>query len=344
MQIEEDQDLSRITERDASGIQPYFGDFGGMLIPDSFMPDLLAFAGDAKRIVTSDAFETYRRAALEEAPRLASVQAAAREGIAVYAVPSLARYYIAAGHLALAKARETGIVNVGAESEALARFAASACRRLGLSCHMTLSRELSEDVALKDALVKCGCEIDDTTCAKLYNRPEAYAFQRYIGNRLGSGFIPFGAEVGAYPFPALSGLFGELFGRELVETLPQLPDGVAVTMQNGTAAVAVFRALESADCARITVEEPVCQEFHGEYCGCATLTVRLSRPTEYHTTICPQLADMWRLAKAVRLGCDSYYTAEAEDGLSAAACRAAHLVRERMPELGSLLIVEGEDE
>lgn len=336
--------MSRVFEQDASSIQPYFGDFGGMLIPDSFMPDLLAFAEDARQIVVTDAFETWRRKALEGVAAPVLAHAGEQEGVMLYLAPSRARYYVAAGHLALARVRGTAVVNIGAKSAALARFAAAACSKLGLHGHITLSRSLSSDEALKEELKSYGCALDDTTCVKLYNRPEAYAFQRYIGNRPGSSFIPFGAEVGAYPFPALSGLFGELFGRDLIEQLPSMPDGVAVTMQSGTAAVSVFRALENVGCARITVEEPVCQEFHGEYCGCVTLSVRFSRPTEYHTVICPQLADMWRVAGVRRLGCDNYYQAKAEGGVSAAARRAAHLVRARLPEIRSLLIVEGEHE
>ena len=323
-----------------AGLPMHFGDFGGILVPDAFTPDFFSFAARADRVVRSEEFKACMAVMLEKVPAMEVVTAEVN-GKTVQSVRSQALYYMVAGHLALETLLESRYHYTGMTDEKLACFAAEICREHGMHCLITLDRRLSEDAALKERLAALGAEIDDATCAKLYDRPQAYAFQRYLGDREHSGFIPVGTSLGAYPYPALGGYFGSMWGEKL-RTAVKKPDLVAATMLHGNAAVAAFRAFP--DCRLATVEQPICQQYHGEFCGCSLLMVRTAKPREYSVTIAPELADMWRMAKVVRLGTEDYCEASPEAGLSASAVRAVDIISRRLPEAEHILVVEGEDE
>ncbi|MBQ6058520.1 MAG: hypothetical protein IJL39_00460, partial [Clostridia bacterium] len=171
----------------------------------------------------------------------------------------------------------------------------------------------------------------------------SYAFQKFNADVVGGTWIPYSTTVGPYPFPALGRLFAAEFGKKLAAILDH-PDAIVATMQNGESAVAAFAGYENSGATFVTVEEPVCQEFHGDYSGCLLLYMRYARKTEYSIAVSPIIANMWRMAKAIRLGADSYLEAEACDGICSASMRAFKLVSERLPDVASMIIVEGENE
>lgn len=323
---------------DAERIVPYFGDFGGMILPDAFSIELQDLIDDAKRLIPTTEFSTtfQRLAAMLPVPVLERRTLAGRNAAVV--VKSQARYYIAAGHLALAACRKIGQASIGSSSDELLIYAAKASGELGIRLSVYLDRRQSGDGALKKALVEEGAVVDDTSCAKLYDRPYMYAFQQFIGNRAGSAFIADGAELGCYPFPALSGLFAEKFGETVRELLDQTPDTVAATIQNGNAALAAFRAFRDVDCRRITVEEPACQQFYADSYGSAMLSVRRAAGTGYNDNIAAELCNMWRMAEVVRLGAENYTRA------ADATERALLLIGRKLPACALLLLLEGEDE
>lgn len=323
-----------------AGLPMYFGDFGGILVPDAFTPDFFSFAEKAAAAVSSSCFRSCMEEMLKKLPAMKLTTVTLR-GRTVQCVRSQALHYMVAGHLALAKILGSQYHYMGMNDGALAMFAAEICRDNDLHCHITLSRELSDDEMLRRALKELGAEVDDTTCGKLYNRPQAYAFQRYLGDRANSGFIPVGANLGAYPYPALSGYFAGLWGDAL-RKLAAMPDTVAVTMLHGNAAVGAFRAYP--DCRRVTVEQPVCQQYHGEFCGCSLLMTRTAAPREFSITLAPELTEQWRMAKVIRLGAEDYCEAAPEAGLSSEAVRAVELMARRLPEAKYILLVEGENE
>ena len=319
----------------------YFGDFGGIFVPDAFTPDFFDFARFAGACLPGAEFSACLRSMVAGLPPVRTEKATIN-ALHVEIARSQALFYMVAGHLALAKLRGSTFHYLGAEQGEIALFAARLCRENGMHCHITLSSALSQDTQLKETLSALGAEWDGETCEKLYDRPQAYAFQRYLGDRAGSGFIPVGANLGAYPYPALSGYFGGLWGARLRAALSELPDTVAATMLHGNAAVAAFRAFP--DLCRATVERPVCQQYHGEFCGCSLLMARTADSRKYAATLAPELTNLWRMAQVVRLGAEDYCEVPAPDGIRAETARAADIISRRLPEARRVLIVEGENE
>ena len=113
-------------------------------------------------------------------------------------------------------------------------------------------------------------------------------------------------------------------------------DTVAATIKNGNAAIAVFRAYPGAR--KITVEEPVSQQFYVDSYGGSTLSLRQAASAEHNRTVCAELVDMWRMAKVIRLGAENFSQA------GSATERALNLIEKRVPEIETLLFMEGEDE
>ena len=319
----------------------YFGEFGGILIPDAFTPDVLHFAEEAEALVQTEAFSEAFSKALSFAPA-EEIRKETLYGRTFYIVPSRALYYMTAGHIALASLRGTAFNQIGTTDAKIAKFAADACEALGIGLSATLGTALSDDEDLGRYLAEKGVSVDRETCGKLYDRPQAYAFQKYLGNRAESSFIPVGQALGPYPFTALTGLFGGQWGKALRAAMPEVPEAAAATMLQGNAALSVFRAFP--ECRKITVERPVPQEYHGEFCGASLLMVRPSADHKYAVPLAPEVTDGWRMAEIVRLGAGDYSEAEGTDGISSDTVRAAALIAKRLPELSSVLLVEGQNE
>lgn len=324
-----------------AGLPQYFGDFGGILVPDAFTPDIFTMATEAEIVLNSKEFMPCFKAILTEIPSM-KIRHVERDGRHIQIVCSQALYYMVAGHLALSKLRKCKFNFIGCEDADIALFAAKVCQKAEMHCHITLGKTLSNNKKLKEELQSWGVELDDSTCAKLYDRPQAYAFQKYLGNRSDSCFIPVGANLGCYPYPALSGFFGGIWGEKLKDAVEAAPDVVVATMLHGNSAVAAFRAFGTSCLA--TVEQPICQQYHGEFCGCSMLMVRTAAYREFSVTLAPELTDMWRMARVLRLGAEDYCRGSECDGLSVATNRAIEIVSRRLPETRSLLIVEGENE
>ena len=330
--------MNLITKKDAENLQKYFGDFGGMIIPDAFTLELNSLVEDARAVLPGEEFNQLYRNITGKLPQPEVRTKTAANGMDVSIIRSQAKYYIAAGHITLALCRGVKKASIGCEdNNDVLRFTAHVCSELGLELHVYLSMAQSSDEALKADLTDQGCFVDDTSCVKLYNRPYMYAYQKFIGDRANSAFIAESTEVGCYPFPALSGLFAGQFGQKLRALIPS-PSAVAVTIKSGSAAVAAFRAYKDAACRLITVEQPVCQQFYVDSYGSATLSVRPAASSEYNHNIAPELCNMWRMAEVVRLGAENYHMSEN------ATERALYLIENRLPAIESLLLVEGENE
>ena len=329
-------DLSR------PNLDRYFGEFGGILVPDAFTPEILNFAKEAEIIIPGKQFKECFETIVNDIDD-PEVRIINDGNIKFYIVNSQAFYWMTAGHIALACARGSKYNHIGIENADIARFVARQFKKFGMTCTITLSAELSANKNLIYELEKIGASVDSTTCVKLYNRPQAYAFQKYLGNRTESSFIPVGTNLGPYPFPALSGLFGGQWGKKIESIIGKDNiEMVCATMLHGNAADAILRGFSGKKFA--TIEKPICQEYTGEFCGCLLLMVRTAAYNEYSITICPKVADMWRKAESMRLGAADYREFDAAAGISATTTRAINLIKSNVPDVKSVLVVEGENE
>jgi tryptophan synthase beta subunit len=284
----------------------YYGDFGGIFVPDSFTPDLDRLAGKAGEIVLSDSFEKSLKTGLK-ALGISGIklkQFDIKGGCKVSHTFSQAEYFNIAGQTALGAELKAELLVCGADSEGLALAFARANRALNTRGLIFLNRQMGENADLVSQLEELSCEVDTQTCKELFNVPQMYAFQRYMENRNNRHFVPLQANIGPYPFPALVGYFANLYGRKLVGSLTSIPSYCVIPIKTGTNALGVFNALSSSEYKLVTVEEPVVQECHGAFCGNFTLFTRMDAGGDA-TAICPQLGDWWRKGKVTRLGCDN---------------------------------------
>lgn len=327
-----------ITDKEVQSISPYFGDFGGMILPDAFSIELHTLADDAKRILPTEDFQSLFETLLSRIPFSELRTKQTSDDGTVTLVKSQAKYYIVAGHIALAKCRGIAKLSLASENDGVLRFAAEISNDMGFQLSVFLSSRQATDETLVKDLTDFGASVDAISCVNLFDRPHMYAFQKFVGDREGTAFLADGAEVGCYPFPALSGLFASRFGMELRSRLPRRPDAVAATIQNGNGAVAAFRAFKDDACQFITVEEPVCQQFYVDSYGGATLSVRTAASGKHNNNLAGELCNLWRMAKVIRLGAENYTKTEQPTD------RALMLIKERLGSYQSLLLVEGENE
>jgi tryptophan synthase beta subunit len=286
----------------------YFGDFGGIFVPDAFTPDLDRLAEESGKIILSDSFDKNFKAALN-AVGVTEIKLARFEiqgGCRVTHTFSQAEYYNIAGQVALGKERQAELQVCGAETAGFALAFAQANLALKTRGKVFLNQKMAENLELIAKLNELGCEIETKTCQELFNIPQMYAFQKYMESRNRRHFVPLEANIGPYPFPALVGYFANIYGKKLVANLSDFPDVCVAQITTGTNAIGVFQALANSNCKLATVEDPVVLEKHGAFCGDFTLFTRQDSRQEANTIICPQLADAWRKGRVIRLGCDHF--------------------------------------
>ena len=327
-------------------IPKYFGDFGGDYSErDTVAPFKKTRAEHMERLLPSDAFAKKLSECLNVVlpsglPHISKYDLT--DGRQLFVAPALSRYYILAGYLALSLLDGWKKAVLGTYSKEAALIFASSCKALGLQAKLCLSRELGANEALVAQLRKVGCELDLDSCRALFDTPYCYV---NFDDAAGYSIIPIEANYGPYPQAALTGLLASLYGQDLLSTLGEhKPDAVVVKIKTGTEAVGVMSPLLDSDIRLATVEETVSKEFHLEDSGCYTLSTRSADNDEPDTTICPQVAYWWRMAKVLRLGCDRIFPVNTEKfdalPLSQASIRAASLAYESLNCSDILLLEE----
>ena len=219
-------------------------------------------------------------------------------------VSGYGKVYAIVGQILLAHKLGLDTVNMGTRSAYCAKLAAGYASAKGMKINICLSAKLSQNKKLVEDLKKVNANVDDSKCQAVFDIPEIFAFGNVMTNP-NSFMIYDGANASNYPSPDLVGKLSSLYLKDLEGTvdLDQI-DSFLVTIEEGTDAVGLYEYLTEKGIERqiITCEKAICQEYHnGE-----SLITRAADPQEAYTTICPELAYLWRMGKVIRLGCDSY--------------------------------------
>lgn len=266
-------------------------------------------------------------------------------GRRLYLARNLSWYYNLAGQLALAQLEGKQKLCTGTRVREECRIVAKAAQALEMQLTIVLSREQSEDTDLINELTHLGCTVDSTTCVKWPDFPYAYAMY-HCESSPDVYVLALEANFGCYPYPSLVGLLAGEFGKQLYSQAAGLPiEGIVVPIITGTEAVGAFHPWVDAgtNISLMTVEQPICEEYHVTDMGTYTLSTRSAEQEQSNTSLCPELVSWWRGAKVSRLGCDHYKKVEtgwlACTDLTPAGARAAALAFAQS-QCSSLLILE----
>jgi hypothetical protein len=289
-----------------------YGKYGGIFVPDPFTPALDALAQKATAALVQDEFVVLRTRLLETLGyHPPALDRSGKLGEAtIYRVPSQTRAAIVSGYVALAKMLEAEVA-VGIDNPKDLIAVVKALEAVGSKdAYIVLNRALGGDPDLVDDLDRKGWTVEIEKCAKLFNDPAMYAFQRYISNPLGVLFCPLETNIGPYPFLSLTAMFLQGFGFDLLqameEALKTLPAACVVGGYPGTEAVAVLQALSETDVRLISVEESFELEREDCYCGAYTRVAVVGKREHIFS---PELLAAWDAGDVDRVYAPSYNAA-----------------------------------
>lgn len=330
--------------RDGTELKKYFGDFGGNIDMSDFEVAMLNPDVDGiRRTIESEAFEKAFREILPLVCGGFTVRTIELDGgRRLRVVPALGKRYVLAARLAYAKCRGKVGTAIGSDDEELIRLACDASEKLGFPVKVTLSRRLAKDGSLAAELRARGIEVDDVSCVQLTDMAHGHAEPHDADPEV--CVLELEANYGAWPIPALTGVFAGLYGADVLEKLGGVPEACVVPITTGTEALAMIKALGNTGCRLATCEKTVAQEIHTIDYFAYTIATRSADEDIPETSICPELADLWRKNRVLRLGCDRILAVDtsALEGaeLTDTAKRAAALALEAM-DCKELLVVEG---
>ena len=314
---------------DGVALTVWFGDFGG----DIYTGDQTTYEEKTKQIqeaISTERFEEdfwkIRRMILPREIKVKEYDL--RKDRKLIVVPGFARYYNIAGQLALAKALGKKKILLGAEEKEAALTIGGACKELGFDMLAFLSCDLAEDQEFLSELKSFGCETDTETCKTYFDMPYVHVISA-SARMPESMVLPVTANYTEYPYPSLAGKFAAIYGTEIRKLVGEEPDCIAAAIHDGTEAVGLLKAYRGTTCRLVTVERTVAQEYHsGE-----SLMTRSADKAERNTILCPELANWWRMAEVMRLGCDRLLTVQTDwledTDLTPNLARAVTLVYER---------------
>ncbi len=329
---------------DGTKLKEHFGDFGyNFAVSDDANATLNYPVEETERILASDEFEKDFRAYLNEMiPNGISIKEKTIEGTKIISVPAYGAYYNLAGWLALAKAQGYKKVSMGTFDNKLALMLAKVCKNHEIECSIIASSKQSNDQTFINELLSLGASVDSKTCNDYFDFPYTY-IEVLFGQPPFMSILVTG-NYGAFPKPALCGIFAGIYGEDLLEALKKVPECCVVPVNTGLNAISVFKTFNKTNCKLVTYESTVSQEFHVVDTMCYTIKVRRD-DDDKDIMICPECAAMWRNGKVARLGCDRVieldYKKYEKDGLSKIAAKAIAETKEIF-DVQEILVVEGE--
>lgn len=225
------------------------------------------------------------------------------DGKVVYSVPCYAREYAYAGQIALAVLSGQKKIYAGIRHSRYAKVVADMCEKAGIQLKVCMGREACKDTEMIEELVRRGIDVDSTTSVEGFDMPEDYEGNPLVLNPMSYRLME-DPNFSPCPDPALHGIFSGIYGMDLLEKLDHKPQMCVVPIECGSEAVGTFKAMLGQGITLATCEETICQEYHVVRSGVYTLTVRSASKEEQNRVYSPEMADWWRKAKVMRLGCD----------------------------------------
>lgn len=328
-------------------LKTWFGDFGGdACISDTDLLLKEELSNKVETVLNSPDFENVFRKMLKIVGKNTEIMIQrykTTDGTVIQVAPDLSTSYNIAGQLAVAQLLGKSRIYIGSGDKAIIRIVSDSCLVLGLELSVILGRKLCKDRSFVNELQSAGVHINDTICVESLDLPESYV-ERPFMDPLPGWVMPLKANYGAAPRPAIVGMLSGLYGVDLVATLDKQPDCIIALMKDGTSALGALKAFVDTDITLGTVEDTIAQEYHICDYGCYTLAVRSADEEESNTSLCPEIINLWRKGRVLRMGCDRITPVNTRElemlGMTKKTARAAALAMEQTA-AKHILIVEG---
>lgn len=322
-----------------------FGDFGGNDSAGDFDPRINPDIEAVQTVITSDEFEEKFQMILQQIVGEYEIKRIVfNSSRAIVVVPNLSKKYALAARIAYAKVIGKEAAAIGSGDREIIDAAVDAGIRNDLKIKVILDKKLSQDKEYVGQLRASGAEVDDTTCVRYFDIPYSYLEIPMVAD-LPAYTLQVEANYGLWPKPGLTGIFAGLYGSDLLERLEHLPETCVVPITTGTEALGIIKGFSGQKCRIVTVEELIAGENHMINAGAYSIATRSAKKEQANTVICPELVNLWRCGKVLRLGCDRVHEVSvselADSGLCKKTARAVILAFEQL-KCSELLVVEVE--
>ena len=170
---------------------------------------------------------------------------------------------------------------------------ATASKELGVGLSLWLNKELGKDASFVNEMKGLGADVDIDKTSTLFDDPEMYAFQRFIGDPMAYLFVAVRTNVGPYPYPSITGNFAAVFGKSLKEATEKISISAPTYIASGfpgAEMVGLIRAGMGKGVRLVTVEMPRDGERADCYCGGYT---RVAVVGKNENVLSPELLAAW---------------------------------------------------
>lgn len=282
----------------------WYGEYGGCFVADAFSGSCDDYYEQYVKIVSE---EQFKRDFSELRERVSTRSFKFSKSGDIWVVTASENYDPIIGTALLAKRLGMNNVVCGVRYADEAIMVAKVCSLLKLKVHMILGRAVSQDESLCEMLRLTNADVDTQTCLTLFDLPEMYAFQIWIGEPKQCSIINCRSNAGAFPQTNIAADFSRTYGEELKLQVPSSIKHIVIPCITGSYALGIIRAFQSTPISIETVECDTALNMTEEldsYCGTFTKVMR-NRTSD--RVLSPALSNMFDQKNVQRtiVGCST---------------------------------------
>ncbi len=273
----------------------WYGKYGGCFIADAFTLSCDTYYDQYSERVEDKAFlneyEQLKQQFVDESFRFVKLE---KENLILCCAPENVYSILGTALLAKKLNKKKAVCGVRYADEAI--LCARVCKQLGVPLKLFLSKDIAGISSLLSRLSSYGAEYDADICGELFNLPEMYAFQEWIGLPDDNIIINCRSNTGAFPQVNIATDFSKEYGERLKAALEKECGteygAVVVPSVSGSFALSIFKAFSDSEKKLISVECDVNDDLTEEldsYCGTFT---KIMRNRYVDRILAPELMNM----------------------------------------------------
>lgn len=273
----------------------WYGKYGGCFIADAFTLACDRYYDQYCKIIEGEDFlQEYEQLKKQFADKNYRFVKTERSNLTLCFVPENVYPILGTALLAKKLGKKNALCGARYADEAL--LCARVCAYLGVHLKLFLSNDIAGISSLTTCLSALDAEYDTKMCGELFNLPEMYAFQAWVGSPEDNILINCRSNVGAFPQTNITTDFAKEYGEELHTAIEKecgmKYDRIVVPCVSGSLALSVFKAFDETKTKFICAECDTQTDFTEEidsYCG--TLT-KIMRNNYADRILAPELSNM----------------------------------------------------